>query len=60
MLLNNQKYLTQPTVINLHRNGYTQEFHYYPFVVKLHRCVESCNILKNLSNKVCVPNKKWI
>ena len=29
MLLNNQKYFTQPTVINLHRNGYTQEFHYY-------------------------------
>ena len=58
MLLNNQEYLTQPTLINLHSNGYTQEFHYYPFVVKLHRCVESGNILKNLSKKVCAPKKK--
>ena len=34
-----------------------QDFHYYPFVVKLHRCVGSCNTLDDLSNKVCVPNK---
>ena len=34
-----------------------QEFHYYPFAVKLDRCVGSCNILNDLSNKVCVPNK---
>ena len=24
---------------NLHPNGYSQEFHYYPFPVKLDRCV---------------------
>ena len=33
------------------------EFHYYPFVVKLDRCVGSCNTLNDLSNKVCVLNK---
>ena len=33
------------------------EFHYYPFVVKLDRCVGSCNTLNVLSNKVCVLNK---
>ena len=33
--LSNQKYITQPTLINLHPNGYIQEFHYYPFAVKL-------------------------
>ena len=38
-------------------NEYSQELHYYPFTVKLNRCVGSCNTLNDLSNKVCVPNK---
>ena len=49
--------MTQPTLINLHPNVYSQEFHYYPFAVKLDRCVGSCNIVNDISNKVCVPNK---
>ena len=57
MSLSNQKCMTQPNLINLHPNEYTQEFHYYPFAVKLDRCVRSCNTLNDLSNKVCVPNK---
>ena len=32
--LSNQKCMTQPTLINLHLNEYSQEFHYYPFAVK--------------------------
>ena len=55
--LSNQKCEIQPTFINLHPNEYSQEFHYYPFSVKLDRCVESCDNLNDLSNKVCVPNK---
>ena len=55
--LSNQKCETQPTLINLHPNEYSQEFHYYPFAVKLDRCVASCNTLNDLCNKVCVPNK---
>ena len=55
--LSSQKCLIQSGLINLHRNEYSQEFHYYPFVVKLGRCVRSFNILNDLSNKVCVPNK---
>ena len=39
MLLSNQKCMTQPTLINLHSNESSQEFHYYPFAVKLDRCV---------------------
>ena len=35
MLLSNQKCITQPTLVKLHPNQYSQEFHYYPFVVKL-------------------------
>ena len=50
--------MTQPTLINLRRNEYSQKFHYYPFAVKLDRCVGSSNILNDLSNKVCVPNKR--
>ena len=55
--LNNQKYEIQTTIISLHPNEYSEEFHYYPFVIKLDRCVRSCNTLNDLSNKVCVPNK---
>ena len=47
--------MIQPTLITL--NEYSQEFHYYPFLVKLDRYVGSCNTLNDLSNKVCAPNK---
>ena len=43
-----QKCMTQPSLTNLHPNEYSQEFHYYPFAVKLDRCVGSCNIIKDL------------
>ena len=45
--LSNQKCEIQPTLINLHLNEYSQELHYYPFAVKLDRCVGSCNALNN-------------
>ena len=49
--------MIQPTLINLHPNEYSQEFHYYPFAIKLDKCVGSCDALNDLSNKVCVSNK---
>ena len=52
--LNYEKCMSQPTLINSHPNEYSQELHYYPFVVKLDRCVGNCNTLNDLSNKVCV------
>ena len=52
----NQKCTTQPTLINLHPNQYTQGLRYYPFAVNLDRCVGSYNTLNDLSNTVCVPN----
>ena len=55
--LRNQKCMTEPILIHLHPNEYSQEFYYYPFVVKLDRCVGSCNNLIDLSNKVCLPNR---
>ena len=57
VLLSNQKCMNQRTLINLHPHEYSQEFYYYPFAVKLDRCVGSCNTVNDLSNKVCVPNK---
>ena len=49
--------MTQPALINLLSSEYSQEFHLYPFAIKLDTCVRSCNTLNDLSNKVCVPNK---
>ena len=49
--------MTQPTLINLHPNKYSEEFHCYPFAFTLDRCVGSCNTLNGLSSKVCFPNK---
>ena len=48
--LRNQKCEVQPTLNNLNPRKYSQEVHYYPFAVKLDRCVESCNTLNDLSN----------
>ena len=47
----------QLTLINLYPNEHSQEFHYYPFVLKLDLCVGSCNNLNDLSNKAYVSNK---
>ena len=40
ILLSSQKCMIESTVINLHPNEYSQKFHYYPFVVKLDKCVK--------------------
>ena len=55
--VNNQKCITQPTLINLYPNKLIHKFHYHPFAVKLDRRVGSCNNMNDLSNKVCVANK---
>ena len=55
--MSNQKCEIQPSLINLRPNEYSRELHYYPFAVKLDRCVGSCNTLNDLSDKVNVPNK---
>ena len=60
VMLSNQKCMTQSDFMNLHPNDYSQEFHYYPFAVKLDRCVWSCNTLIGLSNKVCVSTKSGL
>ena len=46
VLLSNQKYEIQPTLINLNANEFSQEFHYNPFVVKIDGCAASYNTLR--------------
>ena len=53
LLLSSQKFTTQPTIINVYPNEYTQGLHYYLFAINIDRCVRSCNILNDFSNKVC-------
>ena len=50
------KCINQSNLVNLYRNEYSHEFHYYPFSVKLDRYVGSSNTLNQLSNKLCVPS----
>ena len=50
--------MTQHTLINLYPNENSQEFHYYPFAVKLDDNNLIFNNLNGLSNKEWVPNKK--
>ena len=52
--LNNQQCMAQPILINLHPNEYIQGLCYFPFPVKLDRCMRSCNTLNDLPNKACV------
>ena len=50
--LSNQKYTTQPTIINLRPNEYSQGLHYYAFAVQLDRCVGICNTLNDLQEYI--------
>ena len=44
--------MARPTLIKLHPNEHSQEFHYHSSAVKLDRCVGSCNTINDLSIKV--------
>ena len=51
--LSNEKCEIQPpNLINLHPNEYNQQLHYYPFSVKLNKCLRSSNTFNDLSIKV--------
>ena len=55
--LSNQKCMSQPALINLHLNEYSQDLRYYPFEVNLDRCIGSYNTLDDLFGRACVPNE---
>ena len=49
--------MNQPTLTNLHPNESIQGLRHYLFAVHLNRCTRCCNTLKDLSHRICVPNK---
>ena len=53
MSLNNEQCKTRSTLINL--NPF--ELNYYPFMISLDKCNESCNTLTEISGRICVTNK---
>ena len=55
--LSNQKCKTQPSVINLHLNEFSQKLRYYSFAINLGICVGILNTLNDLPYRVCVPNE---
>ena len=57
ILLSNQKYMIQSTLINLDPNEYSQEIPYYRFQFKLQWCVGSCIALIDSFNKEYIRDK---
>ena len=60
MSVSTWKCMAQPTLINLHPNEYSQVFQYYPFAVKLDRCVGSCITLSDYLIKYVFQIKQKI
>ena len=56
--LNNQKWIAQPSLINLDPNEYIEgTIHFHTFAINLDRCVRSRNYFNDLPNRLCVSNK---
>ena len=55
--LNNQPWVTKPTLIDSNLGEYNQGVSYYPFVVNLDRSNWSTNTLDDQSSRICIPNR---
>ena len=53
MFLNEESCTTRSTLIDLN----PVVLNYYPFMISLDKCSESCYTVNDLSTKICVPNK---
>ena len=53
MALNNEPCIIWPTVIDF--NSFQVKC--YPFMINLNKYNKSCNVLRDLSTIICVPNK---
>ena len=51
--LNNEPCLNRPTIIDLS----PIELNYYPLMTSLGKCNGCCDVLDDLSAKICVPSK---
>ena len=48
--------MTRRTLIDSNPDEYNQRLHYYPFMVNLDRCNESCNTLDDPPGRICGIN----
>ena len=55
--LNNQSFMSRPTLIDLNPDEYNQGLCYYPFIVNLDRCHCSFSTFSDPSGKTWVVNK---
>ena len=53
MSLSNKPFMNLPALIDLN----PIELNYYPFIISLDKYSETCNAIKDLSTKICVPSK---
>ena len=53
MSLNNEPRMAKHFLINLN----PAELNFYPFIISLDKCNESCNVVDDLSTKICVPSE---
>ena len=51
--LKNEPYILRPTFIDLN----SIDLNYYPFMIILDKCNESCNAVDEVSAKICAPSK---
>ena len=51
--MNNQSWIFRTTFFDLNPD----ELHYYPFIISLDRCDESCNNFEYPFVGICLPNK---
>ena len=51
--VNDQQNMVSPMLIDLNLD----ELCYYPFIISMSRCNESCNTAKDPFGRICVPNK---
>ena len=56
--LNNQPWITIPTLFYLNLDEYNQGFSCNPFMTDLNRCNGICNTIHGPSGKIFSPNKK--
>ena len=55
--LNNQLWMTKPTLIDLNLGEYKRRLRYCPFMLNLDRCNGSGNTPGDQSSRICVPKK---
>ena len=56
--MNNQSFMTKPTLVDLYPDKYNQGLHYHLFMVNLGRYNESCDTLVDTCGRIYVSNKK--